>query len=98
MSFNSEANIVRDMTSPIGLKYVSLRHCVERFCPLGFGETWAFLSAKTGLKENEQNSAETLVAAIEILSEWRRLTIEKRTAEQLYLNGLVRLGVSDAAL
>jgi len=93
MSFNSEARIVRDENAPVGLRYISLRHCVQMFCPLGFGNTWSFLASKVGLKENEPNAHSAFVDAIDVLSEWRRLHIQRESAKRQYIQGLVKLGL-----
>jgi hypothetical protein len=92
MSFNSEANIVKDSSMSIGLRYISMRHCVQMFCPIGFNKTWSFLEIKAGIKENQENSSEVLVKAIEVLSEWRSLHIQKKRAEWQYIQWLVKNG------
>jgi hypothetical protein len=71
MSFNNDAKRVRDDSAPIGVRYMSLRHCVEEYSPYGFRRTWRLLEERFGIKEGEANSPEALVAALEFLEEDR---------------------------
>lgn len=93
MSFQSEAKIVRDEMQPLGRRYISLRHCVQLFSPLGFVKTWDVLAAMTGLKENESNASAVLVHAVDMLSEWRRLHMHREAAHRTYVQGMVKLGL-----
>ena len=71
MSFNNDAKRVRDNNAPIGTRYMSLRHCVERYSPFGFRRTWRLLEERFGIKEGDANSPEALVAALEFLEKDR---------------------------
>jgi hypothetical protein len=93
MSFNREARLVKDGSIPLGLRYVSLRHCVELFCPLGFNKTWALLAGRFGLRENDANEPGVLVASVQLLERWRRAHIEVQAAERHYVRELLRLGL-----
>ena len=93
MSFNREARLVKSDQAPLGLRYISLRHCVELFCPLGFHRTWSLLEGRFGLRENQENNAPVLVAAVELLEQWRQAHIELQVAQCRYAQELVRLGL-----
>jgi hypothetical protein len=96
MSFNREARLVKDSDAPLGLRYISLRHCVELFRPLGFHKTWALLASRFGLRENEENDPRVLVASVELLEQWRRAHVELQAAERRYIQEVVRLGLPKA--
>ncbi len=72
MSFKTEAAMVRDVTAPLGKRYISLRHCVEAYAPFGFTRTWTLLQERFGVKEGQENSPEALVAAVDFLDEDRK--------------------------
>ena len=93
MSFNREARLVKSSTASLGLRYISLRHCVELFCPLGFNKTWSFLEGRFGLRQDQENDPQVLVASVELLELWRRADIEIQAAQRLYVQELVRLGL-----
>ena len=67
MSFNNEARKVKNEKLGVGLRYISLRHCVEHYCPLGFNRTWSRLENRFGLKEGQRNNPEVLLATIDFL-------------------------------
>jgi hypothetical protein len=71
MSFTNDAKRVRDDNAPIGLRYMSLRHCVEKYSPYGFRRTWRLLEERFGIREGEVNSPGSLVAALEFLEKDR---------------------------
>ena len=97
MSFNSEARIVRDNGAPIGLRYISLRHCVQMFCPFGFNATWKQLEKRFGLKEGQPNTSEALSVSIEFLNLWRNIEMRRRAAEEEYIRELVSIGLPKRA-
>jgi hypothetical protein len=96
LSFNREARLVKSNQAPLGLRYISLRHCVELFCPLGFHKTWSLLEGRFGLKENQENDAPVLVAAVELLEQWRQAHIELQAAHRKHAQELARLGLPKA--
>ena len=68
MSFATYLAVVRSEGTPLGLRYTSLRHCVELYCPFGFQGTWKVLESKFGVREGEQNDPGALVAAADFLA------------------------------
>lgn len=77
MSFNSELAQVRDNSLPIGMRYMSLRHCVELYSPFGFDKTWKIMERKFGLKEGEANDNNVFIQCAEFLetdrNAWKRV-------------------------
>lgn len=73
MSFSLHAKRARDPGEPFGRRVSSVRSCVERYEPLGFTTTLAFLEAQVGpLRRDEA----TMLASLALLDHsrqvWRR--------------------------
>ena len=67
MSFNTELKHVRDTSLPKGMRYISLRHCVEMYSPFGFVKTWEILEKKFGLKEGKEVDNEVFIKCADFL-------------------------------
>jgi len=67
MSFNNELAQVKDDSLPKGMRYISLRHCVELYSPFGFNKTWEIMERKFGLKEGKENENEVFIKCAEFL-------------------------------
>lgn len=93
MSFSADAAKVRDVAVPFGIRYVSLRHCVEAHAPFGFRKTWALLQERFGIKEGQENSSEALVAAIDFLDEDRKAWLAFQDAMAAFSRSRVQRGL-----
>lgn len=82
MSFTTYLAAVRDERTPLGLRYTSLRHCVELYGPFGFQGTWRILESKFGVREGEQNDPGALVAAADFLASDRDAWLAVARAHQ----------------
>ena len=93
MSFNNEAAKVKDESQPLGIRYVSLRHCVELHCPFGFNKTWKFMEKKFGLKEGEENDSNVLIQCAEFLETDRDAWIKVKDAHENFVKTRMHLGL-----
>jgi hypothetical protein len=93
MSFGNEVTKVKDESLPIGIRYISLRHCVKLHRPLGFHKTWKFLEKKFGLKEGEENESQVLIQCAEFLETDRDAWIKVKNAHENYVKTRVTLGL-----
>ncbi|MBL8207441.1 MAG: hypothetical protein JNM09_24625, partial [Blastocatellia bacterium] len=62
--------------------YISLRHCVENHCPLGFNATWKVLETKFSIREGQETTSQALIAAIEFLQADRQAWLKLSQAHQ----------------
>lgn len=78
MSFNNELKKVRDDSASLGMRYVSLRHCVELYSPFGFDKTWKFMEQRFGLKDSAENGSNVFTKCADFLdtdrNNWKALT------------------------
>jgi len=93
MSFNNEAKKVRDESLSLGLRYISLRHCVELYSPFGFNRTWGYLEAKCGLKEGENNEPSVLTRSVEYLEKDRDAWLHVIQTQEDYVKNRVKSGL-----
>ena len=93
MGYNQDKKIVFDESEKIGLRYISLLHCISQFTWLtkcGFNNELKHLYQTCGLKRGTENSSETLLKCIRELDRQRGIFLErlftfseKRKAEKL---------------
>ena len=93
MSFNNEVTKVKDESQPLGIRYISLRHCVELHCPFGFNKTWQFMEEKYGLKEGEENNSSVLIKCAMFLETDREAFIKVKNAHEQFVKTRVNLGL-----
>ena len=82
MGYNQDKKIVLDASETIGLRYLSLLHCVSQFAWLskcGFRNELRHLYHTCGLKRGEANSSETLVICINEIDQQRSVFLNKLT-------------------
>jgi hypothetical protein len=86
MSFGTYARKVRDERLPAGVRYLALRGAVERYCPLGFEATWAYVIGHTG---SRRETVSNLLRALTVLQTSRTAWLreladyaERRRAEK----------------
>lgn len=82
MGFNNDIQKVKDESQPLGIRYMSLRHCVGLHSPLGFHKTWEFMKDKFGLKEGEENDSSVLIQCAEFLEADRVAWMEVKNAHE----------------
>ncbi|MBI3187052.1 MAG: hypothetical protein HYZ31_04150 [Gammaproteobacteria bacterium] len=93
MSFNNDIAKVKDESQPLGIRYMSLRHCVGLYSPLGFTKTWEFMKNKFGLREGEKNESSVLIQCAEFLEVDRTAWIEVKNAHEKFIKTRVKLGL-----
>ncbi|WP_433413105.1 N-acetyltransferase family protein [Microtetraspora malaysiensis] len=69
MSFGTYARRVRDRNLPYGARYSALRCAVERYMPLGFNATWAYITGRAG---NVRTDEAALICALDVLEVSRK--------------------------
>jgi len=93
MSFSADTTKALDDSLSVGLRYISLRHAVGRFCPLGFNRTWEYLAARFTLIAPSGTAASNLTNAAHFLRDWHRIMVEQRSASITAKRRLLHLGI-----
>lgn len=77
MSFGTHARRVRDEQLPLARRHTALRCAVERYCPLGFNATWAYLAATARPLPDMRRDPAALLRALDILEVSRSTWLEQ---------------------
>ncbi len=90
MSFEANAQRVRDPSQPLGQRVTALHHCIEKHAPFGFEATRQELRRRVGAQGFRMDvrrgyrtdlwTEDQVVAAVELLDESRRSWLAYRRA------------------
>ncbi|MFV2177699.1 hypothetical protein ACFHW2_15000 [Actinomadura sp. LOL_016] len=80
MSFGTYARRVRDESLPPRDRHAALRCAVERYCPLGFNATWAYVTAVARPLPDVRRDVPALLGALDVLEASRAVRLAESAA------------------
>ncbi|WP_235558147.1 GNAT family N-acetyltransferase [Sphaerimonospora mesophila] len=75
MSFGAHARRMRDRNLPYGARYHALRCAVERYMPLGFNATWAYVTGRAGDVRTDEAALLRALDVLEVSREARKVEL-----------------------